>query len=397
MDITDEMESWRMRLLWRRSGEGRMKLSASRTLARHPRNIARLSSGEVLVRSSSEEGSFLDAYDAGLAPIWSVRLHERAFDLALAPDGTPWVLDPTGSSAFGNQGAQVARVEVRMRKRMDVAAFAMVDNDFVFACQHDDDAPMRAPILERVGSDGSVRWSTTLPIGSIAYEGLTEMRADEGWKIRPMKPWTPETWWSTSTRLEVSGDAVLACFSEMPRSGIGFGYVVSLTDGSLRFTTSKGPISKVAALGGGAFLVGYQGYGAFETLRYERDGRVHTRWASHGYYVVEGDDVRVIEMENVLPSKMRLVRLLAEGAVEKGARLKGYYTSEPYLQADGTLLFFRAGELLAARNLSIDDRLVLGSADASSFATPIVGGDGSVYFVFTPAGGEGSRLVRVEL
>ena len=131
------------------------------------------------------------------------------------------------------------------------------------------------------------------------------MSADEGWKPRPMDPWSPETWFTTSRTLSFSGDAVLACFSEMPRSGIGFGYVVSLTDGALRFTTKIGPISEVAPLGGGAFSVGYQGYGAFETLRYDRDGHVREQWASHGYYLV-GDGIRVIELENTPPSKMHL-------------------------------------------------------------------------------------------
>jgi hypothetical protein len=373
-----------------------MKLVAARALARHPWNIARLPTGELLILGSSDDGRFLEAYDAELASIWSVRLPDGASELALAADGTPWVLDSAGASAFGSGGSPLARLEVPRREGMGAAAFALVDGNFVFACQHDDDAPMCAPILERFGSDGSVRWSTTLPVGSIAYEGVTEMRASEGWKSRSMDPWTPETWWSTLKVLQVSGDAVLACFSEMPRSGIGCGYVVSLSDGALRFTTTLGPIHEVAALGAGAFLVGYQGYGAFETLRYERDGRVLTRWASHGYYVIEGDDVRVIEMENRLPSKMHLVRLLPNGAVKKGAWLDGYYTPDPCLLADGRLLFFRAGALCSARNLSIEDRLVFRSADERSFATPIVAGEGSAYFAFTPADGEEPRLVRVD-
>jgi hypothetical protein len=242
-----------------------------------------------------------------------------------------------------------------------------------------------------VGNDGRVRWSTTLPVGWSACEGIVQGIE------RPPDSWIPEAWHSPSTLIEVSGDAVLVCFSEIPQSGIGFGYAVSLADGALRFTTQLGPIQEVAALGGGAFLVGYQGDEAFETLRYERDGRVHTRWATHGYYVTEGDDVRVIEMENTLPSKMHLVRLLAGGAVQKGAWLDGYYTSRPCLLADGTLLFFRAGALLAAQDLSIADRLVLCPADGRPFATPIVADGESAYFAFTPKNGKAPRLVRVGL
>jgi hypothetical protein len=183
----------------------------------------------------------------------------------------------------------------------------------------------------------------------------------------------------------------------MPSSGIGFGYAVSLTDGALRFTTRTGPLSEVAAIGGGAFLVGYQGYGAFETLRYDRDGRVAERWASHGYYLV-GDGVRVIELENTRPSRMHLVRLLPGGAVAKGEWLDGYYTSRPLLGADGTAYFFRKGAVFAARDLSIDERLVLTAPDHGLFSTAIAGGERGFYLAYTPGGGRaGATLVRIDL
>ena len=119
----------------------------------------------------------------------------------------------------------------------------------------------------------------------------------------------PETWFSTRMGLSVLGlDAMLACFSEMPRSGFGCGYAVSLVDGAPHFVTKLGPIDEVAVLGGCEFLVGYQGYGAFETFLYDASGQAKTRWQSHGFYAIHNQDIRVIEMETVLPSKMRLVR-----------------------------------------------------------------------------------------
>jgi hypothetical protein len=280
---------------------------------------------------------------------------------------------------------------------MRPSAVGSVDDGFVFAWQHDSRTPMRPPILERVNSDGTVRWSVSLPVGSVGYEGVVQMSADQGWEPRPMDPWFPATWFATSQTLTVSGDAVLACFSDVPRSGIGFGYVVSLTDGALRFTTQTGPISEVAPTGGGAFLVGYQGYGAFETLHYDRDGRVLERWASHGYYLV-GDGVRVIELENTLPSKMHLVRLLPGGAVRKGEWLDGYYTSRPLLGADRMAYFFRKGAVLAARDLSIDERLVLTAPDDGLFSTAIAGGEQGFYLAYTQgAGRAGASLVRIDV
>jgi hypothetical protein len=257
---------------------------------------------------------------------------------------------------------------------------------------------MLAPVVQRVRQDGTVGWTTTLPVGSVSHKGVVEMRRADDWHPEPIVPWTPKTWLSVSSRLDVSGDAVLACFSEMPRSGIGCGYVLSVADGTVRFTTTAGPISETAALGDGAFLVGYQGYGAFETLRYDRDGRVETHWASHGRYVIVGNDVRVMEMTNA-PRPMNLARLLPDGSVARGDCLEGYHSSWPCLRADGTVLFFRNGALFAARDLAIAERLGLCAPNDGIVSTAIAAGKEGVSFALwgTAASDESPRLVRVDV
>lgn len=379
--------------MWAKKRIHPMQFGASRQLDRYPIDLATVGDGVVVLTSRDEE-TVLEAYDAHLAPVWSKRLGDAV--TLLTVDRTTWVLDSAGAWSCGGGGRCLARVGVRPRAGMRLSAFTPLGDGFVFAWQHDIRTPMRPPILERANFDGAVRWSVTLPVRSVAYEGVTQIRADEGWKPRPMDPWVPETWFSTPRSLSVSGDTVLACFSDMPRSGIGFGYVVYLTDGTLRFTTRTGPISEVAPVGDGAFLVGYQGYGAFETLRYERDGCVSDRWASHGHYLV-GDCVRVIELENRLPSKMHLARLLPGGTVTKGEWLDGYYTSRPLLVADGTAYFFRKGAVLAARDLSLDERIMLTAPDDGLFSTAIAGGERCFYLAYTATGRGEASLVRLDL
>lgn len=372
-----------------------MKFITSRHLDRFPADLSTVVDN-VVVLTSRDEATFLEAYDARLAPLWSKRLERSAVAL-LAVDQIPWVLDSEGVWACGDNGDCLVRVRVPPREGMRLSAVCSVADGFVFAWQHNVHTPVRAPLLERVNSDSTVHWSVTLPVRSVGHEGVVQMSADEGWQIRPVDPWFPDTWFSTSSTLIVSEDAVLACFSDMPRSGIGFGYAVSLADGSLRFTTQMGPIKEAASVGEGEFLVGYQGYGAFETLHYKRDGRVSERWGSHGYYLV-GDGVRVIELENRLPSKMHLVDLLPGGVVRKGEWLDGYYTSRPLLSADGTAYFFRKGEVLAARGLSIDERLVLTIPNDSLFATAIVAGKQGFYLAYTEMSGKaGVSLVRIDV
>lgn len=370
-----------------------MQLIASRQLAQHLSGLT-TALDSAIVLTSRDAVTVLDAYDADLAPLWSKRLEVRAFAL-LAVDRTPWVLDSEGAWACGERGSCLTRVRLAPRMGMHPSAVGPVDDGFVFAWQHEDRISMRPPILERVHFDGTVCWSVTLPVGTVGYEGVVQMSVDEGWESRPKDSWVPETWFCTSQTLTVSGDAVLACFSDMPGSGIGFGYVVSLADGELRFTTRTGPIDEVAAIDEGAFLVGYQGYGAFETLRYDRDGCVPERWASHGYYLV-GDGVRVIELENRLPSTMHLVRLLPGGVLTKGEWLDGYYTSRPLLRADGTAYFFRKGAVLAARDLSIDERLVLTTTDELLFSTAIAGDAAGRGFYLAYTQGADTFLVRID-
>ena len=371
-----------------------MKLVATRQLNGYPLELATLAD-EVLVQISREGVTFLESYDARLTLRWSKRL-EAGASVLLTVNQTPWVFDPEGAWACGDGGECLARVRARPHEGMRLAALGPVSDGFVFAWQHDIRTPMRPPVLERVDHDGTIRWSVVLPVGSVGYKGVVQMRADKGWKPRPMNPWVPETWFSTSQRLTVSGDAVLVCFNDMPRSGIGFGYVVCLTDGALRFLTQRGPISKVAALGEGAFLVGYQGYGAFETLQYDRDGCVPERWSSHGYYVID-ESVRVIELENTIPSKMHLARLLPGGTVKKGDWLDGYYTSEPLLGSDGIVYFFRNGVVRAARGLVIVEQLALTAPDNMLVSTEVVGGERGFYLAYARIGGRDGSLVRIDL
>jgi hypothetical protein len=178
-------------------------------------------------------------------------------------------------------------LEMNIPRGMRLAAFAALDDGFIFACEHIVSVPMCAPVVYRVSLDGEICWSSTLPVEVLSYRGIVEMSADDAWRPRPIDPWTPKTWVADSITL--SDDALLICFSDKWGSGIGTGYILAENDGELRFLTQQGPIQEVAPLGKGAFLVGFQGYGAFETLRYEREGQMQLRWPTHGYYAVTDD------------------------------------------------------------------------------------------------------------
>jgi len=137
-----------------------------------------------------------------------------------------------------------------------------------------------------VGPKGTTRWSTHLPVGDVEYEGIVEMSVESGWQPRPKKAWRPGDWQpSYHEPLLLSGDRLLASYFEMS-SGIGCSYCLNALDGRLLWTTPLRPSSSLAIADEGEFLVGVQGYGAFDTYRYGRDGTVQPHWPSHAYLLV---------------------------------------------------------------------------------------------------------------
>jgi hypothetical protein len=93
-------------------------------------------------------------------------------------------------------------------------------------------------------------------------------------------------------------------------------------------------------------MIGSQGYDAFETSLYDVNGVRSSTWPSHGYYLVsEAGEVRALEMENVMPSRMRFSVLQPDGSVRKGPRMPGYRSTYPVIDREGTAAFWRDGKL----------------------------------------------------
>ena len=376
-----------------------MYIAAVRELRVRPKDAALLPTGELLILSWSGQGLHLAAYDTDLALLWGRPLGENALGLNVDRQGTPWVLDRSGASAYTPEGDVAGRTEPPALKAMHVAALTFVDDELVFCYQHAPGTPLHPPVLARITPGGAVRWTTTLTTPSIDLERYA--REPRPISLADYRPRSWVTGYHGAGELTVSGDTLFAVYGDIPASGLSLGYAASLTDGALRYTTGGGPIHSVAAHPGGAFLVGYQGYDAFETVLYDRAGNRKTRWNSHGHYVVETDGVRVIELENRLPSRSRLVRLNSDGTVTRGDLLEGYYTSEPYLHRDGTLFFAREGMMIAARGLMIDERVVIrhrSDSDSYVIHSRVLGGDEGMFVTYTE-GTEGtsdvSGLLRV--
>jgi hypothetical protein len=144
----------------------------------------------------------------------------------------------------------------------------------------------------------------------------------------------------------VNAPVVLVGFSD--DSGIGRRYALNLATGDLMWATESGPWSYVTPVrSAGTFLVGRQGYGAFELDLIGPAGQVLDKWSTDGFPVVLPDGIiRVVEMENMLPSRMHVCELAPQGEVRKGPWLDEYYTTRPAVSDQGDLVFCRNGEII---------------------------------------------------
>jgi hypothetical protein len=358
-----------------------MYVTAVRQLRLLPWDIAVLPGGGLLTLSWSVAGTdldvYLDAYDGDLGTVWSRSLGPGALGLQLDQRGTPWVVHRTGASAFNREGGVSNRMDAPLLEGMEVAGLTFVETDFVFAYQHQETGAPDRPALVRMTRDGIVRWSSRPTAEAVKFDRDLGDRST----LEKQGPLQPTGWicgYGRAGDLVIAGDTLMVVYGDTPWTGLGIGYAISLTDGMLQYVTDPGPIQHVAARGSGVFLIGYSGYGTFETVLYDASGTRRNRWNSEGFLVIDGSDTRVIEVGN--PRMSRLARLRSDGAVITGDLVDGFQTSRPYLHADGTVYFARRGMMHAARDLRIDERIPLsGHGPSDDMLTRVVAAEEGLF------------------
>ncbi len=191
--------------------------------------------------------------------------------------------------------------------------------------------------------------------------------------------------------LVVAGDTILAGYAD--DNGVGRHYMINLETGELRWVSRPGPMSWVAVDGDRSFLIGRQGYGAFESELRSPDGTRYQTWESHGLPIIDGvGNITLVEMSNYLSVPQHVARLDPDGSVTRGTRLPGYPSTHPVLSADGRIVFFRAG-LLFVVDHDLEVTVITEEADLEETAIwtrTLLLDDGTVVF------GVGDQLWLVE-
>ncbi len=307
----------------------------------------------LLVRLDQGAGRLL-CFDLAGRVHWRVDLpgpgkHWRRCITRIADCGSAWLGEERTLTRLGADGQIKAAIDVQVEPGEELGSFLVLRDGFVVALYRPSPGKENKPRgrVARLDGAGDVVWSTVLPRKSVAYAGVVEMGVDSGWQLRTKKPWKPEDWqpaWRGEPLL-LSADRLLARYFEL-RSGLGRTFCLNWTDGRIIWTTEPRPEDSVALAGSADFMLGVQGYGAFDMYLYDCNGGQRQHWASHAEVVTtELGEMRGVEMENCLPSRMHFCVFNRDGSIRKGPHLDGYYTTYPVVNRQGVVAFWRHGRL----------------------------------------------------
>lgn len=249
---------------------------------------------------------------------------------------------------FDMLGHLLQTVPVHLTPREWIGSYLVTEDGYYVCTRERRPRPedTREPRIIRLDRQGQQIWSTALPKPKPDHEN------NSGWWS--LREWRPD---SLDFPILISGQRLLSTYVDYS-SGLSTSYCLNTITGDLLWSTAFRPSGNRVALPHGRFLIGSQGYGAFDTRLYTENGLIQTHWKSHGYIVItESGEMRTVEMENVLPSRMHVSILETDGTVRQGPHLDRYRTSYPVIDQRNNTWFWREGELTII-NSDMEKRVV---------------------------------------
>lgn len=277
---------------------------------------------------------------------FSERDGSSLYVVRISSDGSTWYATGRSLVRLAANGSAPLQIALPLAPDEKLGSFLLTGDDILIAAHQGLPARVQGRVA-KIDITGSTIWSLPLLPDGLAYSGVVSVNASNQWRSQPKPAWKPREWRAAPSGepLLRSGEIVLARFCET-HSGLGCTYALDYTTGKGLWSTKPGPESTLALAEHQEFLIGVQGYGAFDLYSYAPNGTQLLHWPSHAYVVVsQAGDLVGVEMENVLPSKMRFCHYQRDGSVRKGPLLEGYYTSYPVIAADDRVAFWRNGQL----------------------------------------------------
>lgn len=150
-------------------------------------------------------------------------------------------------------------------------------------------------------------------------------------------------------RAVISGNRlILTTKSEKYDSAWGYLGPVHLIDLEKGILIKKLIGERMEALTDGKFVLGLGGYNLFDTWLYDANGDRLQNWRSCGNYLVDGEEILVIENDWKRPTSAHLVKLLPNGEIIRGEQLKTSFSSQPVRLEDSDFAYENFGELKIA-------------------------------------------------
>ena len=269
----------------------------------------------------------------------------RPDELRIDKAGDAYISDGSTILRISKDGEIKENITFKLDADQIIGSFVLLEDGFIISLQGKEKP--NAKVI-RTDFNGKIKWDCMISEDGIAYKGLVQMSAANNWQPEQMPAWTPRSWNpSKHDEIIISGENVLATFADFPGSGIGMAYCLNIHTGLIKWKTKPAPFESIAGLPGGRFLIGYQGYGAFESELYSSDGEIIDSWESAGKLIVTpNEQLFSIEMANLSNAALHHVELKSGGKIEKGIRIPGYYIVYPAIDEFSNIVFWRDQKLM---------------------------------------------------
>lgn len=263
-------------------------------------------------------------------------------ELRVDNSGYAWIAHKNEIIKIDENGIVKHTINLVLNKKQQIGSFIILKEGFIVSIQANEQSKPDTKVV-RINNSGEIIWDTPIMTNNISHSGVVEMKASNNWKIEKQKPWLPKNWLCLyDNAILLSSKNILVSFFEMPRSGIGKSYCLDLDTGIIKWTTKPAPYETIACYENGSFIIGHQGYGAFDTLLYNSNGDIINQWKSVGRYVVDNNkNIFLVEMNNSSNSKLHISQLLNDGKILKGEQIEGYYIADPVIDEYCNIAFWR--------------------------------------------------------
>jgi hypothetical protein len=256
-------------------------------------------------------------------------------ELRIDNQGFAWISFYNQLAKIDETGNVVNIIKLKLDKKQKINSFVILNDGFIISINTDYYCKPNAKII-KVNIKGDLLWETKIIPKKVSYSGVVSVSAANNWEKEELEPWEPRDW-LTGDILVLNNKSLIKFWS--PSSGIGICYCLNIKTGEIQWQTKPGPFNDIACLEN-KFIIGCQGYGAFNTDLYDENGQIIDKWASVGRYIIsKNNEIFVLESSNYSGDSLHLSKLLSDGQVKKLVNISSDYYPYPLIDESNNIVF----------------------------------------------------------